>query len=84
MPATTVARNAGRGPGEPPRAVRHVVATLLPLEFDLVEGEHREIAELARRDHAAVGESEERCGAAGQRVHRFLDDEQRRRPVRSG
>ena len=67
---------SGRRPGEAPRAVGHVVATLLPLELDLVEGEHGEVGDGAGRDDAAVGQAEELGRAAGEQVDGFFDLEE--------
>ena len=55
-----------RGSAEAPGSVRDVVATDLLPQLDLVEGEHGQVANLARRDMPAVAESEKGGRAAGQ------------------
>ena len=73
VPATTVARKPAGG-----RVKRQVpcgtsYTPFLALELDLVEGEDREVADLAGRDHPAVVQPEEPRRATGERVHRLLD-----------
>ena len=73
VPATMVARKPAGGRVKRHVPCGHVVPPLLALELDLVEGEDREVAGLAGRDHAAVVQPEELRRAAGEHVDRLLD-----------